>query len=56
MHARVADTWSSGEQYEPYVGHWSRLVARDFIAWLEQPQGLCWLDIGCGTGALTQPS
>ena len=49
-----SDTWASGERYEPYVGRWSRLVARAFVAWLDQPAGLRWLDVGCGTGALTE--
>jgi trans-aconitate methyltransferase len=46
--------WASGDAYEPYVGRWSRLVAREFIAWLEADDGLSWLDVGCGTGALTE--
>jgi trans-aconitate methyltransferase len=45
--------WSSGGIYESYVGRWSRLVATEFIHWLEQPAALRWLDVGCGTGALT---
>jgi trans-aconitate methyltransferase len=45
--------WSSGDVYESYVGRWSRLVAAEFVDWLEQPAGLRWLDVGCGTGALT---
>jgi SAM-dependent methyltransferase len=49
-----ADVWAEGEAYEPYIGRWSRLVARDFIDWLAQPPGGHWLDVGCGTGALTQ--
>jgi len=44
--------WASGVVYEPYVGRWSRLVARDFIAWLAISPGNGWLDVGCGTGAL----
>ena len=36
-----------------YVGRWSRLVARDFLGWLDPPAGLRWLDVGCGTGALS---
>jgi SAM-dependent methyltransferase len=48
------DVWASGDAYEPYVGRWSRLVARDFVDWLEVPAGRRWLDIGCGTGALSQ--
>jgi len=45
--------WASGAIYEPYVGRWSRLVAREFIAWLAIPPGKGWLDVGCGTGALS---
>lgn len=48
------DIWASGASYEPYVGRWSRLAAREFLAWLAVPPHACWLDIGCGTGALSQ--
>jgi SAM-dependent methyltransferase len=48
------DVWAAGEAYEPYVGRWSRLVAREFIDWLALPSDAQWLDIGCGTGVLTQ--
>ena len=48
------DTWAAGKLYEPYVGRWSRLVAKDFLAWVQAPPNLDWLDIGCGTGALTE--
>ena len=48
------DTWASGVAYEPYVGRWSRLVAREFVRWLAVPLQARWLDIGCGTGALSQ--
>lgn len=51
---RPGDTWASGSAYEPYVGRWSRLVAQEFLGWLDLPAGLNWLDIGCGTGALSQ--
>ena len=46
--------WASGAAYEPYVGRWSRLVAREFLAWLGVPPDRRWLDLGCGTGALAQ--
>jgi SAM-dependent methyltransferase len=49
-----SNIWASGDAYEPYVGRWSRLVAREFIRWLNVPSGKRWLDIGCGTGALSQ--
>jgi SAM-dependent methyltransferase len=52
--ARPRATWASGAAYEPYVGRWSRLVAREFLSWLAVAPGRHWLDVGCGTGALTQ--
>lgn len=48
------DVWAVGDAYEHYVGRWSRLVARDFVDWLGVPAGQRWLDVGCGTGALSQ--
>jgi SAM-dependent methyltransferase len=54
MSARPKGSWASGEDYERYVGRWSRLVAREFLAWLAVPAGGQWLDVGCGTGALSQ--
>ena len=48
------DVWKIGAAYEPYVGRWSRLVAREFLRWLDVPAGRRWLDVGCGTGALSQ--
>jgi len=54
MSSKPKDRWTSGEDYEMYVGRWSRLVAREFLAWLAIPAGRQWLDVGCGTGALSQ--
>jgi SAM-dependent methyltransferase len=48
------DVWAEGEQYERYVGRWSRLVARELLDWLGLPPGLRWLDVGCGTGELSR--
>ncbi len=48
------DVWASGALYEAYVGRWSRLVAREFLKWLNVPAQSCWLDVGCGTGALCE--
>jgi SAM-dependent methyltransferase len=52
--AAGGDVWASGDAYEPYVGRWSRLVAREFLGWLAAPRGATWLDVGCGTGALSR--
>lgn len=49
----VSDTWESGDPYEQYVGRWSRRVAPPFLSWLAVPAGRRWLDVGCGTGALS---
>jgi SAM-dependent methyltransferase len=47
------DAWSGGEAYEVFIGRWSRPVAAEFLRWLSVPAGARWLDVGCGTGALT---
>jgi SAM-dependent methyltransferase len=49
----LQDTWASGDAYEQYVGRWSRQVAAAFVRWLDPPPGQRWLDVGCGTGALS---
>jgi SAM-dependent methyltransferase len=49
-----SDVWANAEAYEGYVGRWSRRVAREFIGSLGVLAGKVWLDIGCGTGALTE--
>lgn len=46
--------WTAGEGYTPYVGRWSRLVAADFVRWLAAPPGGDWIDVGCGTGELSE--
>jgi len=47
------DIWKMGDAYESYMGRWSRPLARNFINWLAPRRGARWLDVGCGTGALT---
>jgi SAM-dependent methyltransferase len=46
--------WTSADAYERYVGRWSRRVAAELLTWLEPPSGLRWLDVGCGTGVLSE--
>ena len=47
------DAWTAGESYEAYMGRWSRQVAAAFLGWLDPPRGGDWVEVGCGTGALT---
>jgi SAM-dependent methyltransferase len=54
MEQRLTDVWAFGAAYEPYIGRWSRLVAREFLTWLDVAPNADWLDIGCGSGALTE--
>lgn len=45
--------WGRGDPYERYVGRWSRRIAPLFLDWVDAGPGRDWVDIGCGTGALT---
>jgi SAM-dependent methyltransferase len=47
------DAWAAGENYDAYMGRWSRMIAPRFLDWLALPPGLDWLEVGCGTGALS---
>jgi len=40
--------------YDRYMGRWSRAIGENFLLWLDAPQGRCWLDVGCGSGAFTE--
>ncbi|MEZ5924169.1 MAG: class I SAM-dependent methyltransferase [Hyphomicrobiaceae bacterium] len=47
------DAWQAGDSYDLYMGRWSRQIAPQFLQWLSAPAGADWLDVGCGTGALS---
>lgn len=49
----VQDPWCGGSDYEAFMGRWSRRLAPRFVAWINVADDLHWLDVGCGTGALT---
>lgn len=49
-----AGRWAKGEAYERYLGRWSARVAPHFVRWLDASAGAAWLDVGCGSGALTR--
>lgn len=48
------DNWSNGDPYEYFMGRWSKLMAPLFLQWLEVSDHYTWLDLGCGTGALSE--
>jgi SAM-dependent methyltransferase len=50
----VKDNWEQSDAYELFIGRWSDLVAVEFLNWLALPSGLRWVDVGCGTGALSE--
>ena len=47
------DAWQAGESYEAYMGRWSRKIAPHFLDWLGAENDLDWLEVGCGSGALS---
>lgn len=48
------DKWNDGDSYEYFMGRWSSLMAIKFLNWINIPYNKDWLDIGCGTGALSE--
>ena len=40
--------------YERFMGRWSRAAAPVFLDWVAAPSAARWLDVGCGTGILTE--
>lgn len=47
------DAWQAGDSYDAYMERWSRQIAPRFLDWLDASAGLDWLELGCGTGALS---
>jgi ubiquinone/menaquinone biosynthesis C-methylase UbiE len=45
---------NDADAYEQYMGRWSRLIAPQFLDWLKAPRSSRWLDVGAGTGNLSQ--
>lgn len=50
---KQTDIWNAIDNYERYMGRWSRPVADKFIKWLYPESHRRWLDVGCGSGSLT---
>src|SRR5574341_715221 len=49
----MQEVWQRADSYEAYIGRWSRQVARRFVSELAVAPGGIWIDVGCGSGALT---
>ena len=47
------DRWGGAAAYERFMGRWSRKLAPVYLAWIHEPPGRRWVDVGCGTGALS---
>jgi SAM-dependent methyltransferase len=52
--AEATNYFTDGQAYERFMGRWSRTAGEVFLDWLALPEGLDWLDVGCGTGAFTE--
>jgi len=50
----ASDSWASGVAYERFMGRWSRLAGARFASWLPTRRSAHWLDVGCGTGGLSE--
>lgn len=46
-------TFDAADDYERFMGRWSRAIGEKFITWLAPPTNARWLDVGCGTGAFS---
>ncbi|MBA3872533.1 MAG: methyltransferase domain-containing protein [Anaerolineae bacterium] len=54
MKQPTTNAFNNAVAYNGYIGRWSRLVAGQFLSWLNIPSEQTWLDVGVGTGVLTQ--
>ena len=46
--------FDAADDYERFMGAWSRAIGEQFLAWLDPPKDARWLDLGCGTGAFSE--
>jgi ubiquinone/menaquinone biosynthesis C-methylase UbiE len=52
--AEAKDFFADSAAYELGMGRCSRIAGKSFLDWLSLPDGLRWLDVGCGTGSFTE--
>ncbi len=48
------DVFQEAGAYERFIGRWSRKLTPGLVRWLAVPLQGRWLDVGCGTGSLTE--
>ena len=46
--------FNAADDYERFMGRWSRAIGEKFLDWLGAPRNARWLDVGCGTGAFSE--
>ena len=49
----MPESWGGADGYEHLMGRWSRVLASRFLEWARVPPGEEVLDVGSGTGALS---
>lgn len=52
--ADTATVFNAADDYERFMGRWSRAIGERFLEWLGAPRDARWLDVGCGTGAFSE--
>ena len=52
--AEVKIIFDAADDYERFMGRWSRAIGEKFLVWLDAPANARWLDVGCGTGAFSE--
>jgi ubiquinone/menaquinone biosynthesis C-methylase UbiE len=52
--AEIAHSFDDSAAYERFMGRWSRAASAVFLDWMAAPARARWLDVGCGTGILTE--
>lgn len=46
--------FNAADDYERFMGRWSRAIGEKFLDWIAAPSNAQWLDVGCGTGAFSE--
>jgi 2-polyprenyl-3-methyl-5-hydroxy-6-metoxy-1,4-benzoquinol methylase len=46
--------FNAADDYERFMGRWSRAIGEKFLDWLGPSSGARWLDVGCGSGAFSE--